>query len=146
MCEHQSEQKRCPDCGTLTQAPFPPDVSARVQYGPRLKGLIVYLIDGQLLPSKRVEQWLGDLFECGVSEGTLYRTRTQCYERLEPIEAHIKVEQNRADVGHFDETSLRVNAKLHWLHVASEWRLTYYFITSQAWPYCNGCDEYPAHV
>ena len=78
--EHHAEEKHCPGCGQVNRAQFPAEVSAPVQYGPRVKGLLVYLMDGQLLPSKRVQEFLSEVYECHLSEGSLYRHRTQCYQ------------------------------------------------------------------
>jgi transposase len=56
-------------------------VNSLVQYGPRLKGLMVYLMEGQLLPSERVQELLEEVIGCKISEGTLYNTRLRCYEQ-----------------------------------------------------------------
>jgi transposase len=63
-----------------------------------------------------------------VSEGTLYNTRSQCFEQLEPISDAIEAAIVASEVVHFDETGLRVNGKLWWLHVACTSGLTYYFV------------------
>ena len=62
-----------------------------------------------------------------VSEGTLYTTREQCFEHIEPIDKEIHQAIKDAEVVHFDETGMRVNQRLWWLHVASTNGLTYYF-------------------
>ena len=126
--EHQSEEKECPCCGLLNRGIFPPEVKAGVQYGAGVKGLLTYLMDGQLLPSKRVQELMDEVFGCELSEGTLYTNRADCHEKLEPIDAHIKSGMEQAKVGNFDETGFRVTAKLMWLHVACHDKLTYYFI------------------
>jgi transposase len=63
-----------------------------------------------------------------LSEGTLYETRQGCFELLAEVETTIFKALQQAEVAHFDETGLRVNGKLMWLHVASTQALTYYFI------------------
>jgi transposase len=127
VTEHQVEVKGCPHCGQVTQGSFPPEAGTVVQYGPRLKGMMVYLMEGQLLPSNRVCEVLRDLVGVGVSEGTLYTSREQCFEHLAPIEAGIRQAIQQAAVVHVDETGLRVNQRLWWLHGASTDGLTYYF-------------------
>ena len=127
VTEHQVEVKGCPCCGQVSQGSFPPEATTVVQYGPRLKGMMVYLMEGQLLPSNRVCEVLRDVVGVEVSEGTLYTTRAQCFERLAPIEAGIRQAITQAAVVHVDETGLRVNQRLWWLHVASTDGLTYYF-------------------
>ncbi len=128
VIEHQVEAKICPDCGCLNQAQFPSHVSASVQYGPRLKGLLVYLMDGQLLPSNRVHQFLSEVYGAELSEGSLYYNRSDCYERLAPIEAQIKQGLIASSVTNFDETGFRITGKGHWLHTACNAQLTYYFV------------------
>lgn len=128
VIEHQAEVKYCEHCQTLSRGVFPADVTNVVQYGSSLKGLMVYLMDAQLLPFERTSELLKEVFGCQVSEGTLCNTRTTCAQKLEPIEVQIKEGIEQSAVGHFDETGLRVNSKLWWLHVACTSGLTYYFV------------------
>ena len=128
VTEHQVAVKCCLDCGQMNQGHFPFEASNVVQYGPRLKGVMVSLMEGQLLPSARTCECLNDLIGVSISEGTLYNTRAQCDELIAPINAEIKQALASAEVVHFDETGLRVNQQLWWLHVAATDGLTYYFV------------------
>ena len=128
VIEHQAEIKCCEQCDWLTRGQFPAQVNRPVQYGSGLKGLMVYLMETQLLPSARTCEVLSEIFGCELSEGTLYNVRAQCFERLAPVEAQIKESIATSAVVHFDETGLRVKRKLWWLHVASTAHLTYYFV------------------
>lgn len=128
VIEHQAEVKCCPSCERLTRGAFPADVNSQVQYGSGVRGLMVYFQDTQLLPSARTRDVFSEVFDCAVSEGTLYNAREKCFEQLAPVEAQLKAGVQAAAVGHFDETGLRVNSKLWWLHVASTDMLTYYFV------------------
>ena len=128
VIEHQAEIKCCAQCETMSRAVFPAEVNSRVQYGSGLRGLMVYLMDAQLLPSDRTREVLSEVFGCEVSEGTLYNAREKCFEQLAPVEQQIKAGIEAAEVMHCDETGLRVNRKLWWLHVASSAALTYYFV------------------
>ncbi len=128
VTEHQAEVKSCPHCQILNRGCFPGEVNSVVQYGAQIKGLMVYLLDYQLLPSERVRQLISDVFGCELSEGTLYTSRERCFEQLAPVEEEIFAGMHSATVGHFDETGLHINGKLWWLHVASSCGLTYYFI------------------
>lgn len=131
VTEHRAEVKICPHCGLENQAQFPAEANSLVQYGFRLKSMMVYLMDGQLLPSERTCQVLSDILGTKVSEGTLYNTRTQCFNNLELINNNIQSSILASNVVHFDETGLRVNGKLWWLHVACTDALTYYFVHSK---------------
>ena len=126
--EHQAEEKCCPHCGVMNQGKFPAVVNSLVQYGPGLKGLMVYLMEGQLLPSERARELLAEVIGCDISEATLYNTRLRCYEQLATVEAYIKSGIQTAPVVNFDETGMRVKSKLMWLHVACNGWLTAYFI------------------
>jgi len=128
VIEHQIEVKCCPECGQRNEGEFPVGVNSVVQYGARVKGMMVYLMDAQLLPSERTVELLREVLGLDVSEGTLYNVRTQCFEKLEGVTSQIQQSLLASPVVHFDETGLRVNGKLWWLHVASSSGLTYYFI------------------
>ena len=128
VTEHQVDVKSCPACGQKNAGDFPFEASNVVQYGPRLKGAMVYLLEAQLLPSHRSCELLSDLMGVRVSEGTLYNTRAQCVDLIAPIDEAIKQAVQAAEVVNFDETGLRVNQTLWWLHVAATDGLTYYFV------------------
>lgn len=131
VIEHQVEEKCCPACAEISSGTFPVDVTVPVQYGSGLRGLMMYLMNAQLLPSDRTREVLSEVFGCEVSEGTLYNARAQCHQHLAPVEQQIKQSLATAAVMHCDETGLRVNRKLWWLHVASTTELTYYFVHSK---------------
>ncbi|KAM3114682.1 IS66 family transposase [Phormidesmis sp. 146-33] len=128
VTEHRAQVKCCPHCQTLNRGKFPQDVNRVVQYGAHLKGLMVYLLDYQLLPSARVQELLSDVLGCEVSEGTLYTSRDRCFAELAPVEVAIAQQISQAEVLHCDETGMRVQGKLWWLHVASTEGLTCYFV------------------
>jgi transposase len=92
---------------------------------------MVYLMEGQLLPSERTCELLSDLLGVKLSEGTLYNSRSQCFKQLESISDAIEAAIVASAVVHFDETGLRVNGKLWWLHVACTQGVTYYFVHSK---------------
>jgi transposase len=125
VSEHQAEVKCCPSCGLENHGRFPQEVCHPVQYGSVLKGVMVYLMEGQLLPSRRTCEVLDEVFGATVSEGTVYNAREQCFEAIEPITTAIATHLQQATVEHFDETGMRVNGKLWWLHVACTHGLTH---------------------
>jgi transposase len=122
---HRAEKKRCA-CGHLTTAVFPPEVISHVQYGPRIKAVAVYLNQYQLLPYARVEELLESFYDISLCEGSLYNFNQQLYEALEDTEAEIKAALRQQDVLHVDESGMRVEGRLHWVHTAGTARLTHY--------------------
>jgi transposase len=127
VTEHRAVSKRCPHCGTLTRGVFPSHVTEAVQYGPGIKGLLVYLHVSQLLPYKRSRGLLLDLFGHAPSEGVLFNSLEAAHQNLSDVEAGIKEAVTRSQVAGFDETGLRVCDALHWLHTARTETLTFYF-------------------
>jgi transposase len=128
VTEHRAEVKCCPGCQALNRGAFPVGVNSVVQYGESLKSLMVYLLDYQLLPSARVEELFADVFGCELSEATLYASRERCFAELAPIEDWIFEQVVSAEVIHCDETGMRVQRGLWWLHVASTDGFTFYFV------------------
>lgn len=128
VTEHRASVKCCRHCGHQNQASFPATATTVVQYGPRLRGVMLYLMEAQLLPSARTTEVLKDLFGATVSEGTLYNSRKHCFEQLALVEQRVQSQLANASLVHFDETGMRVNGQLFWLHVACTDGLTYYFV------------------
>lgn len=126
VTEHRALCRVCPHCRKINQGTFPDTVPQSVQYGPRLQALCVYLQQYQLLPLARTQQLLGDLFDCSLSQGTLFTMVKRCHERLEAVEIAIHNALIAAPVAHFDETGLRQEGRLHWLHSSSTRFLTHY--------------------
>ena len=126
VTEHRAEVVCCPACGKRTKAEFPADVRATVQYGPSILARALYLHDYQLLPYARTAEAMQELFGCRMSRGTLATAVRQCADGLIETELQIKRGLRRSHVIHADETGLRVEGRLQYVHVASSERLTHY--------------------
>ena len=131
VTEHRAQIKCCPCCGEEVRGEFPAGVSAPVQYGPRFQSLMVYLNQQQLIPYDRLAQLCEDLFGQPLSAATLAAANERAYEKLNPFAQALVNQVPQAEVVHFDESGLRVQAKLHWLHVASTRELTFYGVHSK---------------
>jgi transposase len=128
VVEHQAERKCCPNCQQVVLAPFPPEVTAPVQYGPALGALAVYLVQQQLLPYERVSELFFDLFGQPISVATLVSLVQRCAEQLAVVEQQIKTTLGQAEVLHQDETGLSVGGTRHWVHVSATATLTHYAV------------------
>jgi transposase len=128
VTEHQALHVRCPSCQAVTAGRFPVAAPSRVQYGPRLRALAVYLVQQQLVPYGRVRELLVDLCGASLSVGTVVEWVSQAATLLEPMEARIKAALGRAPVLHSDETGVRQAGRLAWVHVASTKQLTHYAV------------------
>jgi transposase len=126
VTEHQVESRRCPCCGTVGRGVFPEGVSQPVEYGPGVKALLVYLQSYQLVPYARTCELFRDLFGVSISEGTLWEAIQTGSSSLEETEGAIRDAITQAKVAHFDETGLRIEGALRWMHSASSETLTHY--------------------
>ena len=126
--EHVAERRRCAACGQVTQAAFPMEARGRVRYGPRLRGVAVYLHAYQLLPFARIQELLADLCGGSVSAGTVATAVADCDAALATTETAIQQALHHVPVAHFDETGLRVAGKQQWVHVASTDQWTHYHV------------------
>src|SRR5205085_9377868 len=106
----------------------PPDVTQPVQYGPHFKAQAVYLNSYQLLPLARTCEVLEDFYGHAPSQALVWDALTSVAEQVQPVVAHIKQAVTCAEMAHFDESGVRVEGHLNWLHVASTADLTYYAI------------------
>ena len=124
ILEHQSEIKIC-KCGHCNDA-FPSWVNHYVQYGPRIKSMIVYLQDYQLLPYERTQELIKDFFNHKLSTGTLYNIGQSAFKKLSTFKDRLKELLTYCKVVGFDETGFRVLARRQWLHSYSTNKHAYY--------------------
>jgi transposase len=126
VTEHRLAVVRCHSCGRTTQGEFSGSVRSGVQYGPGVKARVLYLQQYQLLPYGRTSEAMRDLFGCQLSAGTVANMVRECASGLVETELQIKHGLRRSPVIHADETGLRINGRLGYVHVASTPRLTHY--------------------
>lgn len=126
VTEHRVEEKQCPCCGKQTRASFPENIKGPVQYGDRIRALIAYFSHQHFIPVNRVCEIFEDIFEVSISPGTCANVDEQLFANLEVFEAGLKTYLLAAKVLHFDETGVRCEKKLHWIHVASSQTATFY--------------------
>ena len=130
VTEHQAETKTCEYCGHLNKAAFPAEVSHYVQYGANLQAFLVYMMNYQMLPFGRLREFMQDFFGHSLSVGTAHNIQRKAYQQLACFEEELKSILTAACVAGFDETGIRVAAKLMWLHLCSTERYAYYAVSS----------------
>jgi transposase len=132
VTEHQASIYTCACCRGVTSAAFPADVTAHVQYGPRIRAAAIYLNAQHLVPEDRVGEIMHDLFGaallCPASIAAWSELKAQEWVL---VEAHIAAQVAAAAVRHLDETGFRIGGKTRWLHTASTTALTYYRVSEQ---------------
>jgi transposase len=126
--EYRRGRSRCRQCGSQTQAPFPDHVRAPVQYGAGVQALCTLLHNDYHVPVAKVGQLFMDLFDQRVNEATVLAANARTYEALAASETAIRAGLKRSALLHVDETGIRAQGRLNWLHSASNASLSYYFI------------------
>lgn len=128
VTEHRTEVKICPCCGSENKGEFPAGVDKPVQYDGRVKAIATYLNQYQLIPLERTCEIFEDIFGHRLSEEFILQSNEKLAECVRPSNSAVKEMLIKGDVVNFDETGLRVEDRLNWLHLASNSNLTYYEI------------------
>jgi transposase len=119
VTEHQIVTLACA-CGHHTAGVAPAEATAPAVYGPRLAAIGVYLLHGQFLSVSRTADAVRDLFGAPVAAGTVAcwvkRSALGVIEHVLPV---IRDRIAAAPVACFDETGMRTDGRLAWLHSAS---------------------------
>lgn len=126
VTEHRSLEKKCPCCGEVNRGIFPDSIRGPVQYGERVQGLVTYFAHQHFIPVDRVCQIFEDVFGVNISPGTCSNIDEKLFQQLESFESGLKTYLLGAQVLHFDETGMRCEKKLRWVHVASSLVATLY--------------------
>jgi transposase len=124
VIEHRRERVWCPRCQQPTTGTFPDEVSSRIQYGPRLQALAVYLRMQHLLPVERTSEVLYALTGETIAGASILAWEQAAAHTIAPAIDEVREELRHVEVLHGDETSLRIGTVLHWVHVHSTRLLT----------------------
>ena len=89
-----------------------------------LKAFAVYTNEYQLLPIERIGELIYEVTGRRLSEGARYNLSADLSAALEPFDARTRELLAAAPVAHFDESGVRVQGKLWWVHSASTASLT----------------------
>jgi len=125
--EHRAERKRC-TCGAETTGSFPSEATAPACYGPALRAYVCYLVTRQHIPIARVAELLADTYGATVSTGVIVAMVQEGAGMLGEFLDQVRGLLRASDVVHADETGLRVEALLAWVHAASTTDLTLYHL------------------
>jgi transposase len=127
VTEHQVEEKVC-SCGHCNKSKFPEGINAPAQYGDRIKAMAVYFNVQQFIPEDRLDQVFADIFNFSISTATLMSMVSNFSKKVEPIQKEVLAKLKAAPVKNLDESGLRVNKKLYWVHSISNEKYTHYRI------------------
>jgi transposase len=131
VTEHRVAIKECPGCGHAVSGRFPESVSQPTQYGERLKAQASYLNTYHFIPLARTAELLSDFYGQAPSEAALIAANEQAASQIQPSLTTIQEQLIAAEVVNCDESGLRVEGKLQWLHVACTPTLTFYQVDAK---------------
>jgi transposase len=87
-----------------------------------------YLTVGQYLPVERASELLGEVLGAPVATGTLAAITAEGVAGLGGFAERVRTLLAGAEVAHFDESGARVAGRLHWVHSASDARLSWFSV------------------
>jgi transposase len=122
---HRAEIKRCRACGGKSKGEFPSGVTQAVQYGATIQTWATYCTNQQHSAVERAAQIFDDLVHHPVSDATVLKASEECAMCITPSTEAVKEPWRVCEVLPVDESGLRVEGKLHGLHVASTDTLTH---------------------
>ena len=125
---HRAEVKICPGCGGQNKGDFPVGVTQAVQYGATVKTWATYFTTQHHIAVERTAQIFDDLVHQPVSDATVLKAAEELAVCIAPSTEAVQEQLRAAEVLHVDESGLRVEGKLHWLHVASTDTVTHYAV------------------
>jgi len=128
VTEFRTHEVICPICKKVHKTEFPETITQPVQYGDNLQALMVYLSNYQLIPLARTTELIGALTGHKISQGTIVNATKNLFDKLEKVEDTIKEQLKKVEVLHTDESGMRSQGKINWIHTASTECLTHFAI------------------
>jgi len=128
ITEFQTVEVVCPCCGKKHKSEFPEGINAQAQYGIKAKAFVTLLNNEAKLSFEKTQTIFCDMYGYKINEGTINTANETCYKNLEVTENIIQENILNSPTAHSDESGIRVNGRLHWLHVTSTGLFTYLFV------------------
>lgn len=112
---------------------IPKNMEPEVQYGSMMKALMCYFTTEMMAPLNKTRSFFRQITNniLKVSEGTIVKAQKRLDEKLTPVVAEIKEKLIKAKVLHVDETGVRVNGTLNWLHTCCSKDYVYYEVNAK---------------
>jgi cell division protein FtsB len=120
----------CSMCKEKYTSEFPENIVNTVQYGDNLKSLVAMLTNEGMVSINRTVDLVSSLTDgtINLSQGTVVNINYELAKNCEPIIAEIKSELIKAKLLCVDESGVRINGKLNWIHTACTDDATLYMV------------------
>ena len=127
LTQHKVMECVCPlQNGSTICGTFPTDVTSTKQYGLNSVALVSLLSSVGMVSIDRIHQIM-DSLGLTISQGTIQNMLRRFYSRCKVASERIHEIVMRLPLLNCDETGLRSEGSLHWLHCACDSRWSYYF-------------------
>jgi len=123
--EHQSYQCTCGKCGSTTIGQMPDHLRTNIQYGKNVQALITYLSVYQLVPAKRLKQFIKDFANLNISEGTIFNILSSMSNKAQPVYEQIRQKLQKAKSVGGDETGVHIDKAKAWFWIFQNSALTF---------------------
>jgi transposase len=127
VTEYQRIEQKC-NCGKVHLGALPDFIHANVQYGYNVRAFTTLLNTACQLSYEKISTLFSDLFGYDLNESTILSNNQYMYDCLSATEEVIKTGLIQSEVVHVDESGVKINKQLNWLHVASNAVFTYLFV------------------
>jgi hypothetical protein len=119
ITRYEQYEAECPCCGNVKREDFPVDVKRHISYGEGVQWIGVLLRNYAKVSYDKTQKIMNDVFGVRVSVGTVVKHSKEIADKSEGVLVEIANNVKQGEIGHFDETSIRINGKNQWLHTAS---------------------------
>ena len=119
VTEHRSFRAKCPKSSEKIRGTFPDNVSARIRYGDSFAILAGVLDSYGYISDKRCAEIIGALTGTSISPATIEALTGRCAQTVRSGIARIREKLTGEEITHHDETGVRVNGILSWVHNTS---------------------------
>jgi transposase len=123
--EHRSYKKTCRHCGQINKSELPKHLTSNIQYGNCVESLVAYMHTYQFISIKRMANFMQNVFQLPISEGTIDNMLTRFANKITPTYNTIQERITQSKVIGSDETGSKINAKKGWFHVWQTSKLTF---------------------
>jgi len=125
VTKYEQVEVVCPCCNSVNREEFPEGVKSQVSYGERARSFGVLMTGYANVSYGKTRKIMNDVLEIPISAGTLVNHTKEFAAKSNPVLKEIAECVKTSEIGHFDETSMRVNGRNHWLHTAGNAEATY---------------------
>ena len=128
LTEHRVLVCECPlEKGRKIAGEFPEEITSSKQYGTELKATVLSLFTVGYMSVSRIKEFLTG-FQIPISTGTIQNILSGCVEKVSDAANLIRERVSNLNIINCDETGMRVNGKLHWIHCLCNDKWTYMVI------------------